>query len=533
MTASGGIAHGHMAIGKLVVGFLCFKEARVQLFHYDLGTMTSEEAGKAALKDMGKIPKLAGVAVLANFDTVNIADFLEPLDELPPAAAIFGGGADTYKSGEKTFVFGNHYISERGIVAVCFSGALEIMTCMNLGWQPLGKVMTITATDGNRVIKELDHEPAFRVYARYLKLGDAASFRSNVLTFPILLRRNGRLLARLPESVREDGSLVMAGECFTGEQVRLAYGDPTEIIERSSRNGELIRAFAPEGILMISCITRRRYLGEDTNRVLKPYGEIAPSCGGYSHGEIIRFNGKPSTLNMTLVVAAFRENGNGKGPCPVQRSSGVPNIVFNNETMTVVQRLASFISVSTAELEEANRKLEVANRKLEEANRKLAYLASHDGLTGLLNRERIESILSELNRNSRTGGPAFSAIMIDLDNFKQINDTLGHGEGDRVLVEMAQVFQKMIPAYGEIGRWGGDEFVILLPGTGEIEARNIAEQLRKTIPESVRRSDRLPVFASFGVAQVKAGESAEAFYRRVDTALYRAKFQGKNSIHIV
>lgn len=380
--------------------------------------------------------------------------------------------------------------------------------------------MTITATDGDKVIQELDGKPAIHVYEKYLKIKKSDFGGQQLMSFPLLILRNGRMLARLPAACREDGSLMMTSNCFAGEEARLAYGDPNEIIERCQANTKEIRQFSPEGITIFSCITRRLFLKEDTNQVLAPYGEIAPVCGGYSHGEISRLHGKTEALNMPLVAAVFREReGN------VDSGRDPSSIVFQSGSMTTIQRLASFITVSTAELEKTN-------ALLAEANRKLSYVAAHDGLTGLLNRESIESILHRLVWERRKDRIDFSAIMIDLDDFKSINDIHGHSEGDRVLKEVSSIFMDEIKPPRKAGRWGGDEFVILLPDTGEDKAFALAERLKKEFQRLVKCGGK-SVSASFGVTSSKEGETFDSFYRKMDTALYHAKFKGKNRIFII
>lgn len=295
---------------------------------------------------------------------------------------------------------------------------------------------------------------------------------------------------------------------------------PNEIIERCQANTKEIRQFSPEGITIFSCITRRLFLKEDTNQVLAPYGEIAPVCGGYSHGEISRLHGKTEALNMTLVAAVFREReGN------VDSGRDPSSIVFQSGSMTTIQRLASFITVSTAELEKTN-------ALLAEANRKLSYVAAHDGLTGLLNRESIESVLHRLVWERKKDKVEFSAIMIDLDDFKSINDIHGHSEGDRVLKEVSSIFMDEIKPPRKTGRWGGDEFVILLRDTGEDKAFALAERLKKEFQRLVKCGGK-SVSASFGVTSSKEGETFDSFYRKMDTALYHAKFKGKNRIFII
>lgn len=521
MSSSGGIMNGHMVLGRSVVSFSAFQDTEVKVFSYDISAMTPAEAGEKALETFRKIPRLSGIEVFTTLSTVDVDDFLTALDSLPPSVAVFGGGADTYNEGDDTWVFDDDFISSKAIVAVCFAGKVKIHVYQNLGWQPLGQAMTITATDGDKVIQELDGKPAIRVYEKYLKIKKSDFGGQQLMSFPLIIIRNGRMLARLPDACREDGSLVMTANCFAGEEARLAYGDPNEIIERCQANTKEIRQFSPEGITIFSCITRRLFLKEDTNQVLAPYGEIAPVCGGYSHGEISRLHGKTAALNMTLVAAVFRER-EGNGDSGRDPSS----IVFQSGSMTTIQRLASFITVSTAELEKTN-------ALLAEANRKLSYVASHDGLTGLLNRECIESILHELTDDMQKNHSVFTAIMADLDNFKGINDEFGHGAGDRVLQEVADVFAKAAPSNAYIGRWGGDEFVILLPLMKEEKAAELAENLRITIGHTVACPDRSPVTVSLGVTQARDGETFESFYHKMDSALYHAKFRGKNTIFLM
>lgn len=520
MSSSGGIMDGHMVIGHTVVSFSAFEDTEIKVFTYDISAMTPAKAGEKALETFRQIPHLSGVEVFTTLSTVNVDDFLTALDNLPPSAAVFGGGADTYTGGDDTCVFGNGFISPKAIVAVCFAGKVKIHVYQNLGWQPLGKAMTITATDGGKVIQELDGKPAIHVYEKYLKIKKSDFGGQQLMSFPLIILRNGRMLARLPAACREDGSLVMSANCFAGEEARLAYGDPNEIIERCQANTKEIRQFSPEGITIFSCITRRLFLKEDTNQVLAPYGEIASVCGGYAHGEISRLHGKTAALNMTLVAAVFRER-EGNGDSGRDPSS----IVFQSGSMTTIQRLASFITVSTAELERTN-------ALLAEANRKLSYVAAHDGLTGLLNRESIESVLHRLVRERRKDRIDFSAIMIDLDDFKSINDIHGHSEGDRVLKEVSSIFMDEIKPPQKAGRWGGDEFVILLPDTGEDKAFALAERLKKEFQRLVKCGGK-SVSASFGVTSSKEGETFDSFYRKMDTALYHAKFKGKNRIFII
>ena len=157
-------------------------------------------------------------------------------------------------------------------------------------------------------------------------------------------------------------------------------------------------------------------------------------------------------------------------------------------------------------------------------------LASIDRLTGLYNRGEIESILrKELIQNRRNDG-VLSAIMADLDNFKSVNDIFGHAVGDEVLRRRSKLIQDAIRRTDAAGRWGGEEFFILLPGTPLENAKHVAERIRAAFESDSVLPNGRPVTGSFGVAKFPDSGNYMKFYQRLDEALYRAKQIGKNCV---
>ncbi len=154
--------------------------------------------------------------------------------------------------------------------------------------------------------------------------------------------------------------------------------------------------------------------------------------------------------------------------------------------------------------------------------------AMTDSLTKLFNRRSFYNQLDiEHERYVRQGDP-LSLIMLDVDNFKVVNDTRGHLVGDEVLISMAQKLQVNLRKMDIVARWGGEEFVILCANTSGEEAVHIAEKLRLKILDP--NIPEVPFTASFGVAQFEEGESIDSLLSRVDKALYTAKGQGKNCV---
>jgi diguanylate cyclase (GGDEF)-like protein len=156
------------------------------------------------------------------------------------------------------------------------------------------------------------------------------------------------------------------------------------------------------------------------------------------------------------------------------------------------------------------------------------YFASTDLLTGAYNRYRFTQLFEiELQRVLRYGG-ALALIMFDIDYFKRINDDFGHAEGDAVLKEIAHLVRDLIRASDALVRWGGEEFMILVPHTGD-EAADLAEKLRTAVEN--HRFPQIPrVTVSFGVSAFVPGDTLETLFARTDEALYLAKNQGRNCV---
>jgi diguanylate cyclase len=177
--------------------------------------------------------------------------------------------------------------------------------------------------------------------------------------------------------------------------------------------------------------------------------------------------------------------------------------------------------------------LELEKMELLHESDRMRHHAEHDGLTGLWNhRVIVERLGEEMNRSLRAGTP-LSVILVDVDHFKKINDTFGHLAGDLVLKEIGAVLSRTLRPYDCIGRYGGEEFLMILPNCGMESALTRGEQLRAAVQSARIRDGEtlLQVTASFGVISVLPSHNeAEAVIRAVDAALYRAKSCGRNCV---
>jgi diguanylate cyclase (GGDEF)-like protein len=169
------------------------------------------------------------------------------------------------------------------------------------------------------------------------------------------------------------------------------------------------------------------------------------------------------------------------------------------------------------------------NSSLKKLSDEFRRLSTIDPLTQCFNRFGIHQIISHLLEQPAGNQPLFSLIMVDIDYFKRINDNRGHDSGDRVLQTIGSIIHDRIREQDFAGRWGGEEFIVVLPHTNQEFALAIAEKLRILIFDQIFEPDRpLNVTASFGVGQHETGEDFATTFKRVDTALYSAKQQGRN-----
>ena len=520
-SASGNIYEGNITTEKLVITCTVFERAdsfaRTRLISIENRDATVLRATLREMKD--DFVGVKAIEVIMTIDTIPIREVCAILqEEIPEEIPIWGGGAFgdnvfTAHIFEKGETFNTH-----GIVLAMMGGEdFHILNSYVIGWRTLGSALKVTRAEG-KVLYELDDHPAYQIYQHYLRIPNDEHIFYNALEFPFAVNHQNRILLRHALACREDGSIEMSTDIPEGSIVHLTYGDPDTIMQNVSLCADQIRSFAPEVISVFDCFGRKTFWGgTEGSRETRPLHKLAPTYGFCTAGEVIRWQGCMDHHNLSLVVAAMREGG------PIDREMPVvqEEIKQNESSMSMVSRLVNFINTATAEVIEANGRLSI--------------MAITDRLTKLYNRGEIQRRITERITEHCTdpvGENATSIVMIDLDDFKQINDTHGHNEGDQVLIAISAQIKSALEALGNGaagGRWGGEEFMLMLPGMTIDEAADFAESLRKRI-EQLRFALCGSETASFGVAQAMPGEEVDPLILRADVALYVAKKLGKNRV---
>ncbi|MEW5813938.1 MAG: diguanylate cyclase [Spirochaetota bacterium] len=271
---------------------------------------------------------------------------------------------------------------------------------------------------------------------------------------------------------------------------------------------------------------KRTYFQEPLQVVL-----VTGTAGAVNLSEVVEVGGddfikkpfSPMEINARIKAAKIRLRN---------QISLVEEREFFRNAAKQEEELSKKIIDQNLYLKKAYQNLINLNKELKASNKELEKLAKYDFLSGLLNRLSLSAAMdSEIERSMRTRSP-LSGIMMDIDHFKAINDNYGHQAGDDIIREIGKRLNKTLRKYDQAGRYGGEEFFIILPNTTESQAITIAERFRRKMEEKPLSTgdEIITVTASLGVAEFRNGEGRAHWLNRADKAMYMAKHQGRNKV---
>ena len=528
--SNGEICEGKLSETCVLASVFFFETSSVKIIHFRHIYSREKEAGLELLSLIDSTPDLKAVELLlpGGLDSSVLFDCLKQCrdSELP----FFGGypmGHDVSK--DAAFLVTEDGCSTDTLTAILYSGKdLHVDTGRTTGWKPLGRPFKVTEASGN-VLVSLDGVPAYEVYDKYLQFPENESFTEYAMEFPLIIKRGKMELLRHPKERYADNSILLDGNVREGMDICLSYGAPKRIIEKINLRCEKIRDFKPDAILLYSCHGRKSYWGDFIDWEMEPFQKIAPTAGLCSGGQIMRNfqSGRILEHRLTLVSVAFREGEADDREIP---DISVDNAILKGRT-SLINRMSKLVESAVGELQRTNDRLTDMNLRLQEANEELRRVAVTDALTGLYNRGEIERRIRRSLEFTRTNQKKVSLIMLDIDFFKKVNDSFGHDAGDYVLKEVSAILARNTDQNrGEAaGRWGGEEFFILLPERSLEGATQLAEAIRETVDShAFEVVGHLTV--SMGVINADALDDYQGIYTRVDGALYEAKRGGRNRV---
>ena len=231
---------------------------------------------------------------------------------------------------------------------------------------------------------------------------------------------------------------------------------------------------------------------------------------------------RPRYRTPSFLAVPLLSNGDVLGVVAMaDRADGRP---FDRSDLTAARALAAPASLA------------LLNDRLTNQTRELAHAATVDPLTGLFNRRYFHTRIEEEIERARRYNLELAVLLIDIDNFKSINDELGHLAGDYLLRQVSDVLKRSVRVFDVCTRFGGEEFAILMPGSGAANGLAVAERVRSRVETASRESATLPhhlhITVSLGLAVLGSDPSSQELIARADRALYRAKAEGKNCVRV-
>jgi diguanylate cyclase (GGDEF)-like protein len=211
----------------------------------------------------------------------------------------------------------------------------------------------------------------------------------------------------------------------------------------------------------------------------------------------------------------------------------IENIAIAVESQYLKAKLELANKQLAFEVEQKTKELQVAIAQLEERNTVLTYQATHDNLTSLSNRQKLNDELDKEILREKRYKHGLSLLMLDIDNFKSVNDTYGHDVGDIVLIELAKILKASIRETDIAARWGGEEFMVLLPETLMSDGVKIAQVIREKVENFDFEGVPHKITISIGATHFNVGvDTKDNFIKNADIGLYEAKHNGKNQVVI-
>ncbi|MBR5336404.1 MAG: diguanylate cyclase [Lachnospiraceae bacterium] len=532
IVSNGEIIDGTISQQCILMSAILFEQSTISVVAFTGDSFSARSVGETLLSIALETPDLKALELLMNGKMLGFAEVYGCLNKCDVDLPFFGGyamGHDIDK--DPTFLLTKYGVIDDGLVAVLYSGKdLHVDAGRTTGWKKLGRPFTVTGAEGRKLIS-MNGIPAYQLYDSFLKFPNDEVLSRYALEFPLIIQKGKMELLRHPQERLEDDSIMLDGSVSEKMSIYLSYGDPSTIIERINRRCNHIRDFEPEAILLYSCYGRKNYWGNFIDWEMEPFQKLACTGGGCIGGQIMRNHqtGRVIEHRLTLLSVAMREGEKKNIPLP---SCQVDEAILKGRT-SLINRMSTLVENTVLELQKSIDSLQEMNEKLEEANRELHRVAVTDALTGLYNRREIERLIHSALLALNDPGKELSLIMLDIDYFKKVNDTYGHDVGDIVIKDVAAIIKSFVnDSSGQAaGRWGGEEFFLLLPGKGIKEAASIAEELRKTV-EAHEFGTAGHKTVSLGVVSVNAASDYLGIFTRADQALYEAKEGGRNRVVI-
>lgn len=372
-TTDGEIMDGKVSSGKVVLSFTQFENTRLKAA-YSEHKKDGYYSGQYIAKELiGPDTKLL-IAFVDGLHT-NGEEFLNGIASVSDNVIVAGGHAGDNNLFKQTLVFTKEYICTHGAVGVTLnSDHLHVHRDYSFNWHPIGNELTITKADKNRIYT-IDGKSAIETYAHYLGEEISRGLPGIGVEFPLIVNRNGSNVSRAAIAKEEDGSLIVGGNIYTGEKVRIGYGNSKEILKRSQNILNSTAQKPSESIFVYSCMTRKYLMGDEIESEVMPLQQIAPVSGFFTYGEFFT-NDHQELFNQTMTLISLSESDH------VNHIALAAKPQKTDISSASIEALTHLVNITSQEMEEQTKALQKSNTVNKELKERmeLALLGSNDGV---------------------------------------------------------------------------------------------------------------------------------------------------------
>lgn len=532
-----------------IVNVLFFDHSKVTVLEADCTGRSYEEVAAELGRQVDLIPDVKAVELVSSAVEHGFNKFIEKISEGREEICFFGaeagftnletnalaGSYDTIfnkdlKESRERYVCGNNAIYKNGIVMLVYSGKkLSVYADAFLGWQAVGKELTITKMASPNCVETIDDMPAADIYKHYLNVQSDENMLRNICEFPLITRRNGFETARIPPMCDEKKRLYFPADVHEGEKYQLSYAIVNDMLKLAEIHSSRMKSFAPETISLYVCANRSLFLKEEEAQEIGYYKEISPACVNVMGGsELYRYHNKGGVLNSMLVAVGMSETENYNYEYCVNEIFNAEHADFykKNEaktassvigvtemdapTIPLTERMGVFLHEITADLENA---IKTANKANQVKSQFLSSM-SHEirtpintilGMNEMILRECRDKTIEGYADSIKRAGGALLGLINDILDFSKIE------AGKLEIIEAEYALSSLI-----------NDLNVLLRYRAEEKNLNFEIDIQPEIP-SVLKGDELrirQVLTNFLTNAIK--------YTKEGTVLLKAEIADRN-----
>ena len=374
-TTDGEIMNGKVSSAKVVLSFTQFEHTLLKAVAVE-HILDGFHSGQTIAQKLTHNDSKLLISFVTGIHT-NGEEFLRGISSINDEIIVSGGHAGDNSHFIETLVFTKDTIITNGAVAVVLINKnLHVHTDYSFNWQPIGNELTITKAEDNRIYT-IDGRTAVETYAYYLGKDIAKDLPHIGVEFPLILNRHGSEISRACIAREEDGSLIFGGNVYTGEKVRIGYGNRKDILSKSKHIVNTTSKKPSEVIFIYSCMTRKYFLGDEVEQEILPFQNISPVSGFFTYGEFFS-SPKKELFNQTMTLVSLSESD-------VIHEHKINQELETQETdinSATRNGLTHLVNISTKEIQKQNEILKATNQLNKDLKERteLALIGSNDGV---------------------------------------------------------------------------------------------------------------------------------------------------------